>query len=200
MLKTCSKFTLITEDKWIQNAYDVISRNCDLRMKVCEKWDIKNRCDDDLIVCDSFFADTISDDYTHKTVIILKEGESFVPYRKRFDRFVFNRENKNELTYALLRIKLDFKQEIAELTTIGSIIKEAGESVYSSGDYFFDFGNGVYKYKGKGIFLTEGNKIMLARWLLLHIKNGNARTQAYQLRRKFGADFLKDINIKGGIK
>jgi len=200
MLKTCKSFILVTEDKRLQNVYEAVARSSEIKIKIMEKWDLLNRSTEDLIICDSYFADFMNEDYWFKTVVVLKQGESFVPYRQRFDRFVFDRENKNEIAYSLVKIKLDVKREVAELTTVGSIISECGTSVYTNGDYFFDFGNGVYKYKGKGIYLTEGNKIALARWLLLHKKNSNTRTQAYQMRKKFGSDFLMDINIKGGIK
>lgn len=200
MLKTCRSFLLLTEDKRLQNVYEAVARNSEIRIKIMEKWDVMNRSTEDVIICDSYFADMLNEDYWFKTVVVLKQGESFVPYRKRFDRFVFDRENKNEIAYSLVKIKLDVKREVAELTTVGSIINECGTSVYSCGDYFFDFGNGVYKYKGNGIYLTEGNKIALAKWLLLHKKNSSTRTQAYQMRRKFGNDFLLDVNIKGGIK
>ena len=80
-----------------------------------------------------------------------------------------------------------------------SIVIASGRSVFKESDYDFDFASSVYKYKGIEIYVSEAQRVLLAKWLFLGEKNHCLSSQLYLMRKKFGKDFLSDINKYGEL-
>lgn len=60
--------------------------------------------------------------------------------------------------------------------------------------------HGIFFYKGKPIYLTSAHKKYLAEWLLTGNKDNSRRMILCNLRKKFGVDFLADIDRFGQPK
>ena len=70
---------------------------------------------------------------------------------------------------------------------------------YGSGDIA---GNVVYAFLTSFvmIYLTDSSKKYLAQWLLNGLKDNSKRMILCNLRKKFGKDFLSDIDRFGQLK
>ena len=55
-------------------------------------------------------------------------------------------------------------------------------------------------YKGKAIYVTKAQKRYLADWLLNGHKDNSKRVLLFELRKKFGNDFLREVDRHGQIK
>ena len=86
------------------------------------------------------------------------------------------------------------------LNDISALVKKYGKSIFSKGDYYFDFLNNIFKYKGENIWLSDGNRLMLAKWLIADKKDNNTRVHIYHMRQKFGEDFLADVDRHGNLR
>ena len=80
------------------------------------------------------------------------------------------------------------------------IIKTSEVVDFCYGDYDFRFDKSQFKYKGKMIYLTDSSKKYLAQWLLNGLKDNSKRMILCNLRKKFGKDFLSDIDRFGQLK
>ena len=68
---------------------------------------------------------------------------------------------------------------------------------FKEGDYDFDFAKGRFLWKGEELYITQAEALFLYNCLAL--RTGAEKRQSYyvyNMRRKFGKDFLKDIVIE----
>ena len=201
MLRTVKTAILLTKDKGLADMYMSVAPQCEVSLTVREDWDIKFRVTTGVVLCDSDMAELVAEEYRCKTVIILKNEANFVPWRGKFERFVFNRFNRYELIYSFLEWKPDLKKEVKKLSsTMTSVINESGLREFVKGDYDFNFEHDLFKYKGKSVYLSKTEKLLVARWLLLGYKDNNTRTHIYRIRKRLGSEFLADINKRGELK
>lgn len=200
MLRTCSTALLLTKDDNLISVYETVAPRCEVALTVEREWSSMYRTVADVVLCDSAMVNSLALEYDHKAVCILRKGMSFVPYRDRFDRFVFDRTNERELSYAFMRIKVSVASEIKDAPTIISMVNESGIDRFTKGGYDFDFVNDSYSYNGRSIYLSPSNKLVIARWLLLGYKDSNTRTQLFNMRKLLGREFLADIDRKGEMK
>lgn len=200
MLETCKTLLLLTDSEELAKRYEEVAFKCNVLLRWEKGWTKQYRISSDVVVCTSEYADMIAEEYRAKAILVLNKGEKIGKWRWKFDRYVFNAEDENEVVYSMLRIKPSKKEVKASSPTLSAVLQESGESHFCKGNYDFNFPQDIFKYKGTRIYLSKGNKLMLARWLFLSYKDNNARTQVCALRKKFGKDFLSDINAKGEIK
>ena len=130
---------------------------------------------------------------------MLKEGESPVPLLKMgVRRFIFNRQNRNELLFAF------YKEKAIVMHSTNSeyeaILENTDVVNFCKGDYDFKFDKERFKYKGSNIYLTNGEKCYLAEWLLNGHKDNSKRMYPFLLKKKFGKEFLSDIDRFGRYK
>lgn len=188
MLNVSSSVLLLTKDKAFAEYFKETALSCDVQVAVKARWDRTYRIREDVVVCESEWADRINDKCRSKAVILLKKDESFIELKnKGFTRFVFDTDDERQLIYSLMT-----ENEVRKT--------KVDEGVFTDGEYDFNFTTKVFKYKNKGIYLTKGEQSYLADWLLGEYKDNNKRFMLFGMRRKFGKDFLKEIGRNGKVK
>ena len=80
------------------------------------------------------------------------------------------------------------------------LLKDCSVWNFQFGDYSFQFDKNKFTYKGKPIYLVDSQKRYLAEWLLNGHKDNSKRMVLCTMRKKFGKDFLADINRFGQLK
>lgn len=199
MLRKVSKALLISDVAAFYENYEALAEDIGVNLQVEHEWNSKYRVNADVIILGSKNLESLNETYYPKAVLILKEGESPATYIKMgIVRFIFNYKSKFELLTAL------FKPDPIVIHVADSdydeIIKTSEVVDFCYGDYDFRFDKSQFRYKGKMIYLTDSSKKYLAQWLLNGLKDNSKRMILCNLRKKFGKDFLSDIDRFGQLK
>lgn len=199
MLIKCNSALLLTDVPSFADKYKSIAKEALVQLKVEEDWSKSYRISQDVVIAGSKYLDKINETYTNKIVLILRSDESPASFiAKGIERFIFDYQNAQELCMALYRPdKVIVHTNNAELT---DLIKTATTNCYQFGDYDFQFDKNSFKYKSKGIYLCKSQQKYLAEWLLYGNKDNKKRMILCTLRKKFGEDFLKDVDRHGVLK
>lgn len=199
MLIKCNSALLLTDVPSFAGMYKDIAKDALVQLKVEEDWSKSYRISQDVVIAGSKYLDKINEAYISKTVLILRSDESHASFvAKGIERFIFDYQNAQELCMAFYRPdKVIVHTNNVELT---DLIKTATTNCYQFGDYDFQFDKNSFKYKGKGIYLCKSQQKYLAEWLLYGNKDNKKRTILFALRKKFGQDFLKDVDRHGVLK
>lgn len=199
MLQKVNKALLISDVASFYENYEALSEDIGVNLQVESEWNTRYRVNVDVIILGSKNLESLNKTYYPMTVLILNEGESPAPYIKMgITRFIFNYKNKFELLTALFRP--DPVIIHAADSSYIDIVKTSDVMSFCCGNYNFRFDKGQFKYKGKVIYLTGSSKKYLAQWLLNGHKDNSKRMILCNLRKKFGKDFLSDIDRFGQIK
>lgn len=199
MLYKVRKALLLTDVPSFAHAYKKAAQEAGVLLTVESEWKPLYRITGEVVIAGSKYLDSINPAYYSATVLILKENESFIPYiEKGINRFIFNYQNKNELISAFYAAE----KTVIHATSkdLEQVIKDSETTRYALGDYDFNFVTNKFKYRGKAIYLPESHKKFLAEWLLNGHKDNSRRMIVCNLRKKLGADFLKDIDRFGQLK
>lgn len=199
MLKKSKSALLISANEDFASRYEALAKSVRVILYIETEWNTRYRVKDDVVILGGKHLDNLNEAYYDKAVVILNEGESTAPYIQRgIQHFIFNYQNKFELITAL------FYQEPvvvrAQNMKVEEIIKEKGVNRFVQKDYDFRFDKDVFMYKGRQIYIRRGEQKFLADWLLMGHKDNKRRTLLYNLRDRFGKDFLADIDRFGRIK
>lgn len=199
MLIKCNSALLLTDVPSFASMYKDIAKDALVQLKVEEDWSKSYRISQDVVIAGSKYLDKINEAYISKTVLILRSDESPASFvDKGIERFIFDYQNAQELCMAFYRPdKVIVHTNNVELT---DLIKTSTTNCYQFGDYDFQFDKNSFKYKGKGIYLCKSQQKYLAEWLLYGNKDNKKRTILFVLRKKFGQDFLKDVDRHGVLK
>lgn len=199
MLRKCSKALLLSDVISFAENYKALANEVGVSLSVEKEWNIKYRANYEVIILGSKFLTDLNRAYYPEAVLILKEGESPAPYIKEgITRFIFNYKNNYELLCAFYKPEKVVLH--ASSNDLKTIIKECNVLAYNFGDYDFKFDKNRFLYKGKPIYLTDSAKRYLAEWLLNGHKDNKKRMILCNLRKKFGEEFLKDVDRFGQIK
>lgn len=199
MLKKCMKALLITDVTSFAETYQEIALDIGVELTVAEKWDVMYRLNADTVILGSKYLEYLNASYYDKAVVILKKNENPSIFMKMgITRFIFDYTNTAELTVAL------FKNEAVTVHTtsksLEDIIRISRVTSFCFGEYEFRFDKNYFGYKGKPIYLCDSQKVYLAEWLLNAHKDNGKRMVLCNLRKKFGHDFLSDVNRFGQIR
>lgn len=199
MLIKCKRALLLTDVHTFANTYRALAEEAGVALTVAHNWSDRYRVTQEVIILGSKFLEQLNKMYYSSVVLILKSEESPYPYiQKGITRFIFNYQNPNELFMAL------FKEEPVYISyasmELKDLVQKYNSSNFIQGDYDFDFLADSFRYRGKPIYLAKSQKKYLADWLLNGHKDNNKRMLLCSLRKKFGAEFLKDVNRFGEIK
>lgn len=199
MLEKISKALLLSDVPSFADNFKHIAEECDVSLDVESEWSAQFRVSYDTVIFGSKYINKVNRSYYPKAVLILKEGESPAPYIKEgISRFIFDYKNVFELCCSFYREPKTVVH--ASSKDLETIVKDCGSAVYCFGDYDFDFAKNKFKYKGKLIYMADSTKRYIAEWLLNGHKDNKKRMILCNLRKKFGADFLKNIDRFGQIK
>lgn len=199
MLKKSKTALLISTNSDFSSRYMSLAKDVGVVLFTETSWNTCYRVKDDVVILGGKHLDSLNEAYYDRAVIILNEGESSAPYiQKGIQHFIFNYQNKFELITAL------FYQEPvvvrAQNMKVEEIIREKGVNRFVQKDYDFKFDKDIFLYKGRQIYIRKGEQKFLASWLLMGHKDNKRRTLLYNLRDRFGKDFLADIDRFGRIK
>lgn len=197
MLKIPNKVLLVTYDDDLTALAQDVAKALGIVLEVGFDLSAKARQGHNVIICDSACLSQVNKYYAYKTVVVLNEAESFVPYVNLYDRFVFYRRDRIELAYAMYRLCMDERYMPDKEPTVKGAIERSGKDEYMGGDCMFFFRIDEYWYKGEALKLSQAEKIELANYLLLGIKNQATRTYLYRIRKRVGKDFLAHIPRRG---
>lgn len=199
MLVKCENALLLSDVASFSNKYRQLADEADVNLITETDWSDRYRVKQEVVILGSKYLGKLNKIYYPNAVLILKSNETPFPFVKEgITRFIFDHTNKNELCMAF------FKAEPMRITSsnfdLEDIIKESDILSFCHGNYDFEFDKDKYFYKGKPIYLAPAQKRYLAEWLLNGRKDNSKRMQLCILRKKFGADFLKEIDRYGEIK
>lgn len=199
MLEKCSTALLISEVEAFSKMFESLAKDVGVNMTVESSWNVKYRVTKDIVILGSKYLPYLNKAYYPMAVVILKNNESPAPYIKEgINHFIFDHTNQFELITAL------FKQNKVLVNgaslELNQMLKESGTTRFLLGDYDFRFDMNIYKYKGQPIYLQEAQKRYLAQWLLFGNKENKHRMLLCLMRKKFGEDFLKDIDRFGQLR
>ena len=199
MLEKCNSALLISEVESFSETYETIARDIGVDMIVEREWKPLYRMNRDVVILGSKYLPDLNKAYYPMAVVILKKGENPVPYVKEgVNHFIFDYTNQYELLMALFKTPIVLvngaSQELKEM------LRESGTTSFKAGAYDFRFDMNIYLYKEQPIYLQEAQKRYLAQWLLFGNKENKHRMLLCLMRKKFGEDFLKDIDRFGQIK
>lgn len=199
MLEKCNSALLISEVESFSETYETIARDIGVDMTVEKEWKPRYRMSRDVVILGSKYLPDLNKAYYPVAVVILKKGENPVPYVKEgVNHFIFDYTNQYELLMALFKtprvLVNGASQELKEM------LRESGTTRFKAGAYDFRFDMNIYLYKEQPIYLQEAQKRYLAQWLLFGNKENKHRMLLCLMRKKFGEDFLKDIDRFGQIK
>lgn len=199
MLRLCSKALLLSDVPSFAENYKALAEEVGVNLSVEEDWSSKYRITSEVVILGSKYLGKLNRAYYPEAVVILRQGESPAPYIKDgITRFIFNYQNNYELLCAFYKPEKVILH--ASSNDLKAIIKECDVLSYNFGDYDFRFDKNQFKYKGKPIFLYESAKRYLAEWLLNGHKDNKKRMILCNLRKKFGEEFLKDVDRYGQIR
>ena len=196
MLVKCKRALLLSDVTSFANTYRKIADEADVALTVASDWSECYRVTQDLVILGSKFLSKLHKMYYPNAVLILKADEDTLPYiQEGITKFIFNYQNEMELFTAF------FKAEAITIhssnTALENILKESHIRVFQLGNYDFAFDKDKYSYKGKPIYLSNSQKRYLAEWLLNGHKDNKKRMLLCNLRKKFGEEFLKDVDRFG---
>lgn len=195
MLISSKTALLLSKDTDFIARYETVAQMCNVELTVRSEWNERYRINQDVVIAEGELASLVASEYKNRLVLVF--SGSIAEMRAKADRFIFNKESLQELIYAFL--KIDNSVKVKDTRSVTSIVISSGRSVFKEADYDFDFANSIFRYKGKEIYVSSGQKIVLAKWLLLGERGNNCYVQIHQMRKKFGKDFLSDINKYGEV-
>ena len=197
MLHKCVSALLLSAQPSFSEPYKKLAEKIGVELVVEATWNEKFRVTTDVVILGSKYLKDLNNAYISRAVVILAPGESPAPFIKLgVRRFIFNYQNNYELLTAL------YCEDPVLLVSqtandVKDSIRDSGTDTFCTGDYDFRFGRGVFFYRGRQIYLTEAGKKYLAQWLLTGNKDNTKRMTLCKLRKKFGSEFLADIDRFG---
>ena len=199
MLIKCKSALLLSDVESFSKTYEMIAEEVGVELKVESEWSERYRLTQEIVILGSKYLGKLNSMYYPNVVLILKSGENPYPFmQKGITRFIFDYQNKYELFTAL------FKTEPVTVHSrnlpLEEIIKDSSVWNFTYGDYDFKFDKDKYFYKGKQLYLANAQKRYLAEWLLNGHKDNSKRMLLCIMRKKFGQDFLADIDRFGRLK
>lgn len=155
------------------------------------EWNVNYIARQSVIITDTSMISLINEELLPRTTLVLKETDNFTEYMNKVYNYIFDMNDERQLIRALLTDRVD------NITTQDIIRSHA---TYNKGDYNFNFSVEKFNYKKRGIYLTKGQQKFLYAWLILANKDTSGRKHLCVMRKKFGKDFLADVDKKGNIK
>lgn len=199
MLTKVKRALLISNVPSFQVRYKVLANEIGVELTTESEWKTAYRVTEDIVILGTEHLDSLNPIYYGNAVIILKENENPFPYiKKGISRFIFNYQNKYELLTAFFKSEEIYIHASSE--SLKNILKHSNWKSFRFAEYDFKFDQNKYFYNGSQLYLTEAEQRYLAEWLLNGHKDNKKRMILCNLRKKFGKNFLKNVNRLGQYK
>ena len=195
MLKRCSSILLLVNDTKLVERYEMLGLDLNINVRHETSWHPTFRIDCGSIICTPDFLDQINGEYISRVVVIVNGTPA--PYLKKgVERFIFDRANDYELICSMFMHGEIITKEAKPL----EILTNCEKKTFIAGRYHFDFERSIFRYNDKPLYIKEHEKKYLIEWLLLGHKNNDKRMMLFNLRKRFGNSFLRDVDRKGKLK
>ena len=170
MLVKCKSALLLSDVQSFALTFKAIADEAEVKLSIESSWNTRYRVSEDVVILGSKYLEFLNEAYYANAVLILKADESPYPYmQKGITRFIFDYHNKY------------------------------GVWNFQFGDYDFQFDKNRFIYRGKPLYFADSQKRYLAEWLLCGHKDNSKRMILCTMRKKFGKDFLADIDRYGQL-
>lgn len=187
MQRKCSSIILLTENHDYASFVENVAKGNDIDFTSDTVWRVSRKLTQDLILCSSKWLGKISILIYDRVVVILKSNESPLPYiRMGIQNFIFGYKDVFQFEY-IFNKKLELP------------VKAEEKGLYCEGDYRFDFSREEFFYKGRSIYVSRAEKEYLSLWLLSGIKDNTKRYHLWNMRKRFGKEFLKEVSRTGEL-
>ena len=187
MQRKCSSIMLLTENPDYASFVEKVAKEYDVGFTTETTWRLSRKLTQDLILCSGKWVERISNLNYSRVVVILKSNESPLPYLKvGISSFIFGYKEVNQFEYIFNK-----KFELP--------VKAKEEGVFIEGDYRFDFSRDDFIYKGRSIYVSRAEKEYLSIWLLSGMKDNTKRYHLWNMRKRFGKEFLKEVSRTGEL-
>lgn len=197
MLRICSSALLLSNVVSFVHYIAGITSDLGIKLESTDTWNINYRLNSEVIVCGSKYLPYISAADYDKVRLILKTDETVAQFIEMgITHFIFDYNNVREVAFSFY-VEENEKQH-SEMT-LADIVSKTKVSHFVKGKYDFNFATNAFKYDGVGIYLRESEKVYLAKWLLLNIKENDKRILLFNMRKKFGKDFMQDVDRLGKV-
>lgn len=181
MQKICSELTLITKDADVIAVYNELQKKYGFELKLFDEWNCGFDSGSDSVVCTPDFCEYFNKVLAGRTYVFLnKEVIAKVP--NEFNHFV----DSGCVKYSLLKTR---KPKLGERE-----LEDIFE-VFEYGDYYFDFTNYAFMWKGQEIYLRRSEAEFLKQYLVYKVKDKNKMCLISRMRNRFGKSFLRDVEI-----
>lgn len=199
MLKVCSNVLLLSGVASFISHVTEIANDIETVIDVADTWNVNYRVNAEVIICGSKYIDCIGKEDYDKIRLVLKTDETVIPFiRKGITHFIFDHTNKREVAFSMF---VDKEEQINERpASLSDIMSEAHISLFHNDRYFFNFASDTFRFKGAGIYLRKSEKEYLARWVLMGNKDNSKRILLCKMRKRFGKDFMQDVDRKGNYQ
>lgn len=199
MLNRCSSALLLTDVKSFADTYRALAEEAGISLYVDNDWNVKYRVAQDIVILGSKYLDKLNRAYYTNAVVILKKDESPATYiAQGINHFIFDYTNVNELVFAFYKQeKVIVHSTSADLKTL---MQDCNIFNFQFGEYDFKFDRNKFMYKNKPIYFNDSAKRYLIEWLLNGHKDNKKRMILCNLRKKFGDEFLRDVDRFGMMK
>lgn len=195
MLKVCSSALLLSSVPHFIDYIKLIAEDNGVTLTVADNWNVGYRLNEDIIICGSHFLESINREDYDRVRLLLKTDEAVCNFtRKGITHFIFDYQNQKEMSFAF------YTEDIVREESLSTILTSINNKRVVTDRYDFDFENGVFKYLGVKVYFSPSERMYLAKWLLLHRKDNTKRVILCRLRKKFGKNFLSDVDNEGYIK
>ena len=196
MLRRCCSVLLLCTDDPLIERYKALGTDLSIVIRSERHWHNTFRVSEDNIVCEPAFLPLVNEKFYDRVTLLLI-GKTPAPYIKMgIEHFVFDRDNDFELICSMFTSRKIVTRKAKSF----EILNYCDNKVFCTLDYKFDFERGVFKYKEKPIYLADHEKKFLVEWLLMGHKDNAKRMMLCNMRKRYGSDFLKEINRYGKIK
>lgn len=198
MLRICSKALVLTTVPSFSKYISDIANDLNVEIETTDVWNINYRLNADIIICGSKYIPYINVMNFDKVRLLLRTDETVSEFIEMgITHFIFDYNNIREVSFCFF---VNEKEKQSDEMTVSDITYKTKIAHLVKGKYDFNFGTNSFKYNGIGIYLRDSEKLYLAKWLLLGKKDNDKRVLLFKMRKKFGKDFMSDVDRLGKIK
>lgn len=187
-------------------SYERVVRKCADAMRVSltveSVWNKNYRITESMVLAGSKYLANINPEYYRSVTVILKpDEEPFGFMKKGIRRFIYRYDDEREIKASFFLENVEAEHPKGSTNgELKEIIRQCPSGIFDCGQYCFDFVKGIFIYSGDRIYLSSGERCYLAKWLLKGSKDNSRRIMIYNMRQRFGKDFLKDVDRVGKLK
>lgn len=198
MLRTCSSALVLTNVPSFINYISSIGADLNVEIESADAWNVNYRLNAEVIICGSKYLPFINVMDYNKVRLVLRTDETVAEFIEMgITHFIFDYNNLREVSFCFYVEETE--KQYDEMTVL-DIISKTKVKHFVKGKYDFDFSTNKFKYNGVGIYLRESEKLYIAKWLLLGKKDNDKRVLLFKMRKKFGKDFMRDVDRLGKVK